>query len=196
MRHAAQQTEHFVGLVRSEHGRRLVEYEQPLIEIEQFQDFEFLLFARRHGGHRNIERNAKRHAVEKRFERAHLLFPVDDGRRIGAADDEIFSAGHRGHQREVLIDHADAQRASVARIADRHFRAVEQDLAFVRRIEAHDAFDECRFAGAVLAEQRVDGSGLDLDRHIVERDQRTEHLGHADRLERGRAHRGAGPSCP
>ncbi len=110
----------------------------------------------------------------------HLLFPVDDGRRVGAADDEILRAGQRWHQREMLVHHADAVRACVARIADRHFRAVEQDLAAIGRVEAHDAFDERGFAGAVLAEQRMNRSGLDLDRDVFERDQRAENLGHPD----------------
>ena len=38
-------------------------------------------------------------------------------------------------------------------------------------VEAHDAFDQRRLAGAVLAEQRVERAGLDLDRHVVERDE-------------------------
>jgi hypothetical protein len=45
--HAAQQAEHFVGLARGQHRGRLVEDHETLVEIEQFQDFELLLFARR-----------------------------------------------------------------------------------------------------------------------------------------------------
>ncbi len=96
---------------------------------------------------------------------------------------EILGAGQRRHQSEVLIDHADAERAGIARIADRHLGAVEQDLAFVGRVEAHDAFDQRRLAGAVLAQKRMHGAGLDVDGDVFERDQRAEDLGHADGFE-------------
>jgi hypothetical protein len=68
LRHAAQQPQHLVGLSGREHRRRLVEDKQPLVEIEQLQDFQFLLLTRRHGRNRHFERDAKRHAVEKGFE--------------------------------------------------------------------------------------------------------------------------------
>ena len=192
MRHVAQEAKHFVRFARRQHRGRLVEDEEALVEIQELQDFKFLLFARRHGGDRHIERHAKRHAVEKLVEPAHLFLPVDDGGCIGAADDEIFRAGQRRHQREMLIHHADAVRAGVTWIADRHFLAVEQDLAAIRRVEAHDAFDERRLAGAVFAEEGVHSPGFDLDGDVFECDQRSEDLGHADRLQRWSAHRRRG----
>ncbi len=92
----------------------------------------------------------------------------------------------------MLVHHADPVRACVARIVDRQFRPVEQDLAAIGRVEAHDAFDERGFAGAVLAEQRVNRSGGDINRDVFERDQRAENLGHADGLQGRCAHRGRG----
>ena len=94
--------------------------------------------------------------VEEGLERLALLAPVDERRRVGAADDQVFRRGQGRHQSEVLVDHADAERLRVARIAHRDFRAVDQELAFVGRVKAHDAFDQRRLARAVLAEQRVE----------------------------------------
>jgi len=37
----------------------------------------------------------------------------------------------------------------------RDFASIEQQLASIRRMEAHHAFDERRLAGAILAEQRM-----------------------------------------
>ncbi len=184
--HAAQQAEHLVGLVRGEHRGRLVEDEHALVEIEELENFELLLLAGGERRHRHVERHPERHAVEERLERFHLLLPVDDRRRVGAADHEVLGAGQRRHQGEMLVDHADAERAGIARIADRDLLAAEQDLALVGRIEPHDAFDERRLAGAVLAEQRMKLAGLDLHRDVAERDQRPEDLGHADGFERDR----------
>jgi hypothetical protein len=70
----------------------------------------------------------ERHAVKEGFERLRLLAPFDDGRRVRPADDEILRRGQGGNQREVLVHHAEAERLSVARIADGDLGAVKQEL--------------------------------------------------------------------
>ena len=187
MRHVLEQAEDLVGLARRQHGGRLVEDEEALVEIEQLEDFQLLLFARRQRGDRPVERRAERHTFEKRLQSLALALPVDDGRRIGAADDEILRAGQRRHQREMLIDHADAERLRVARIAHRDLAPVERERALVRRIEAHDAFDQRRLARPVLAQQRVERASRRLERDIVQRREGAETLGHAEGFERGPA---------
>ncbi len=122
MRHLAQEPEDLVRLARRQHRGRLVEDEEALVEIEELQDFELLLLARREARDRPVERDAKRHPLEEGFERPALLAPVDEGRRVGAADDEVLGRGQRRHQGEVLVDHADAERLRVARIAHRDLR--------------------------------------------------------------------------
>ena len=162
LRHAAQQAEHFVGFAGGQHRGRLIEDHQALVEIQKLEDFELLLFAggeRRHG---HVKRHAERHAVEEGVECRNFLLPVDHGRRVGAADHQVFGAGQRRHQREVLVDHADATGARVARIANVDFVAIEHHGAARCLVVAHDAFDERRLASAVLAEQRVEGAGLDF----------------------------------
>ena len=64
---------------------------------------------------------------------------------------KILGRRQRRHEGEVLIDHADAQRLRVPRIAHGDLAAVKQELTAVGRIEAHDAFDERRFARAIFA---------------------------------------------
>ena len=123
-----QQAQDLVGLAGRQHRGRLVEDEEALIEIEQLQDFELLLLARGERGNRPVERHAERHAGEERLEPVALLAPVDDARRVGAAGDEILRRRQRGHEREMLVDHADAERLRVARIVHRDLGAVEQQL--------------------------------------------------------------------
>src|SRR5258707_4603349 len=74
----------------------------------------------------------------------------------------------------------------LARMGNGDLAAVQQDLAFVGLIVAHGTFHQGALAGAVLAQQRVEGAGLDADRDIVERGQRAEMLGKADQLQRRR----------
>ena len=68
MRHVLEQAKDFVGFARRQHGGRLIEDEEPLVEIEQLQDLELLLLAGRERGDRPVERHAERHAVEEGFE--------------------------------------------------------------------------------------------------------------------------------
>ena len=83
-----------------------------------------------------------------------------NGRRVGATDDKIFRRGQGGHQREVLIHHANAQRLRVARVADGDLGRRRAGVRpWSASIEAHDALDERRLAGAVLAEQRMKRTG-------------------------------------
>ena len=63
----------------------------------------------------------------------------------------------------MLIDHADPERLCVSWAANDRFLTVDQKLAAVRFIEAHNAFDERRLSGAVLAEQSVEGPRGHLD---------------------------------
>ena len=52
----AQEAKHFVRFARRQHRGWLVEDEEALVEIQELQYLKFLLFARRHGGNRHIER--------------------------------------------------------------------------------------------------------------------------------------------
>ena len=66
-------------------------------------------------------------------------------------------------------------------------RAVEEDLALVGREDAVDHLDQGRLAGAVLAEQRVDLAGLDVEVDVVVGAHAGKGLADADELQpRGR----------
>ena len=67
--HAAEQPEHLVGLARRQHRCRLVEDHEALVEIEQLQDLELLLLARRERRDLRVERHAERHALHEGVER-------------------------------------------------------------------------------------------------------------------------------
>ena len=190
--HAAQEAEHLIGFAGRQHRGRLVEDQEALVEIELLQDFELLLLAGREAGDRNLQRHLERHLFEEGFEPGDLLPPIDDRRGMGARDDEILRRRQRGDQREMLVDHADAMRMRVARRGDHLLLAVDQHAAARRLVEAHDAFDERRLAGAVLAEQRMQRARPDMDRDILQRHQRSEDLGHADGLQLDGAPTGRG----
>ena len=78
MRHVAQQTQNLVGLARGQHGGGLVEDKEALVEVEELENLELLLFAGRQSRHRPVERHAERHPVEEGFQRLALLAPIND----------------------------------------------------------------------------------------------------------------------
>ena len=83
----------------------------------------------------------------------------------------------------MLIHHAEAKRVSVLRIGDRLFAAADQHPALGRVVVTHDAFDQRALAGAVFAEQRMEGSGTYFQFDIVQRDEFAEAHGHRDGID-------------
>jgi hypothetical protein len=80
----------------------------------------------------------------------------------------------------MLVHHAEAERVGILRIGDRLFAAADQHVALGRVVIAHDAFDQRALAGAVFAEQRMEGAGTYLQFDIVQRDEIAEPHGHGD----------------
>ena len=89
----------------------------------------------------------------------------------------------------MLVHHAEAERVGVLRIGDRLFAAADQHVALGRVVVAHDAFYQRAFAGAVFAEQRVEGAGPHFQFDIVQRDKVAEAHGHGHRIDAKRAFR-------
>ena len=71
-------------------------------------------------------------------------------------------------------------------VREGHRLAVDQDLAFVRAVDAGQDLDEGRFAGAVLADQRGDLARIEGDADVVECLDAREDLRNAAHFENGR----------
>ena len=77
------------------------------------------------------------------------------------AEDDVFEHGEILDQHEMLVDHADAERDGVVGRLDRDRLAADPDLAAVGLVEAVEDRHQRRLAGAVLADDAVDGAALD-----------------------------------
>ena len=181
--HVAQHAEDLVGLRRRQYRGRFVEDQEATFQIELLEDLAFLPFAGRNVGDLGAERDLERHPGQERVQLLHLLRPVHHGRDVVARQHEILGDRHRRHQREVLVDHAEAERVGVLRIGDGLLAASDQDVALGGAVIAHDALDQRRLAGAVLAEQRMEGAWSDLQRDIVEREKIAKAHRHGDGIE-------------
>ena len=107
-------------------------------------------------------------------------------RRRLAAKQYVLLHGKIGREVEFLINHRHAAVAGVQRIAWLKRLAVEREAPGVRPVSAAERLHQRAFAGAVLAYERVDLPGGDLEAPAVERHGRPEALGHTLDLQAGK----------
>ncbi len=81
-------------------------------------------------------------------------------------------------ERQILVDGLDAFLARVDRQGEMAASALKINLALVGLVDAGDALDERRLAGAVVAEQSHNLAGKDVPAHRIDRRQAAEALGH------------------
>ena len=127
IRQAAQQVQQLHGLLRREHGRRLVEDEQVRAVVHRLEDLDALLLA-----HGQVLDERVRVDLEAQLRAeltdalGHLVHVAQHRPRLVLAQDDVLRDGERGHEHEVLVHHADA-------VLDRVFGRVNRErLALVR----------------------------------------------------------------
>ncbi len=86
---------------------------------------------------------------------------VQPAQRPGAlgqfgAEEEVAPHRHQGHGRQVLVDRRDAPVQGLARGAEAHRAAVDQEVALGVPVQPGDDLDESGLAGAVVAEHAGD----------------------------------------
>ena len=122
------------------------------------------------GGDRRVEPS------HMEVEARHRLFrgfrhprPVEDRQEAEqlalrlAAEKDVFADREIVGERKVLIDRLDAAFAGLLRRGEVDRLAVEQDLALVVVEHAGDRLDNGRFAGAVVAGERDNLAGIDVE---------------------------------
>ena len=88
---------------------------------------------------------------------AHLVVTNEaEGVERLAPNPDILGHRHEAHQVELLMDHGDAILKRIERRMELDFLALEFERAGIGRVDSGDDLHQRRFAGAVLAHQRVD----------------------------------------
>ena len=82
-------------------------------------------------------------------------------------EQDVLGDGEDGYEHEVLVHHADAAADRVVGAIDLDRHAVEEDLTLVRHRHPVEDVHQRRLAGSVLAEQRVDLAGADVEADVV-----------------------------
>ncbi len=175
------------GLLRGQHGGRLVEDQQVDVAGQRLDDLDPLLHADRQVFDRAVGVDGQPVAVGDLADQLAGAPPVEEADRAAGgllgAEHHVLGDGEHRHEHEVLVHHADAGRDRVARTADLHRLVVDQDLALVGLEQPVEDVHQRRLAGAVLAEQGMDLAGLDGQGYVVVGHEVAEALGDAAQFE-------------
>ena len=161
----SQDREDLVGLLGRQHGRGLVEDEDPGVAVERLEDLDPLLPADRQRADLGLGVDLEAEPPAELDDPPVGLVPVEEeavGHRL-LAEEDVLGDGQDRDQHEVLVDHADAAGDGVGRAGDPDRRPVEQDLALVGRGQPVQDVHQGRLARPVLAEEGVDLARVDLE---------------------------------
>ena len=150
---AIEHDEELIGFLRRQHRGRLVEDQELRVLHQRAHDLDALALADRQPP--DLALGIERQAVDPRG----FLEPRGDGGerfRRRQAERHVLGHGEVLEQREMLEHHADAERARLGRPGQHDLLPHPAQFAVARLDEAVHDLDQRRFAGAVLAEQRVD----------------------------------------
>ncbi len=150
-----------LGIAGREDGGRLVEDDDANLLGERLGDLDHLLVRDREVADRAPRVDVEPEPVEEVARAAVHAGPGDDGGQLPHED----VLGHRkiGGERRLLVDDRDAARCRDPRVVALLRLAADQDLAGVARDLAGQDAHQRRLAGAILAEQRMDLAGLDVE---------------------------------
>ena len=101
----------------------------------------------------------------------------------GVAQEDVLGHAQIGEQQQFLEHRGDAGGLRLLRSGEVDLVPIDADRARIRAIDARDDLDQRRLAGAVLAEQRVDLAGMDVEADVVKRPHAGERLAQALDLE-------------
>jgi hypothetical protein len=99
---------------------------------------------------------------------------------------QIFPHRQRVDELEMLMHHPDAGDDGLARGAEAHRRAIDENVSGVGSNQARQDVHQRRLAGAVLAQDPQDFACCQRKRDVVIGDDARKALGHAPQLEQGR----------
>ena len=172
---------------------RLVHDEDLGVERQRLGDLDQLLARHRQVADLALGVDVDLHADEQRRRvGVGLGFvgePAEAAARL-AADEDVLRRREVAHQVQFLMDDADAEVLRGARAGQRHWLAVDEDLAGIRLVDPRQHLHQGRLAGAVFAHQRMDLAGAQVETRAAQRMDARKVLFDAAHLdERGRFRR-------
>ena len=157
-----------LNFLRGQHGGRLVKNQNLIVPVEHFEDLGTLLHTNGNILYQCIRIDLQAVLPGQGHDLLPGLFPLQKAVfGVFHAQNNVVQNGEAFYQLKVLMHHADAQGVGIVGVVDRHFHAVFADHALLCLIQAKEDTHERRFSRAVFAQQRVNFSFSQLERHIV-----------------------------
>ena len=97
---------------------------------------------------------------------AHAFPLTGDVVAAGRSVEEVRGDIEIVRQIQLLMDQRDAERLRLPHRVDRYRRAIDDNLAGIRRLHARENLHECAFARAVLADQSEHFTARDMQPHV------------------------------
>ncbi len=154
----AHEREHLLGLRDPERRGRLVEDHELGVPLHGLRDGDRLALAAGERRDRLADRPDRRDG-ERLQRRGRVLLPSSASSRTCqrlrlAAEVHVLDDVEVVAESEILVDDLDPEPRGVLRPVDVDLLALEEDLAAVGGMDAGDALDQRRLAGAVVADER------------------------------------------
>ncbi len=139
-----QDAEQLIGLLRREHGARLVEDQDARAAIQHLHDLDALLLADRQVADERVGIDAQPVVAAEPLDLAARCREAVAQQRPGlGAEHDVLQHRERVDQHEVLMHHPDAAPERIARVADRGGLSVDENL---RRCRPETGRRECSSA--------------------------------------------------
>ena len=184
----AHDAEQDLDLVTVEARGRLVQDQHAGGEIDGARDRGDVLYGHRIIAERRGDIDIEAELGEQRFgAAAHLAFAHDAEAHRLAVEKQVLRHRQVRQQVDLLVDGGNAGLHCGLGRARRDLFAAQADDTGIAREHAGDDLDQRRFAGAVLAEQRMDLAGAKREVDLLQRAHRTEALADPAHLQQGRS---------
>src|SRR5215475_6875187 len=178
--------ENAVDLEIGQRGGRLVEQQHAGVAREHARDLDQLALADGEAADRRIERDMPgAQPLQRRAGALAQVGPPVEERHFQRAEPDIVLHRQVGTEAELLRHQRDAARLRLARRRNGAGFPVHRQRAGVRPIDAGQDFHQRALARAVLAADGADFARRDVERHVLQRRDRTKALAQAPHAEDG-----------
>ena len=159
----AHDVQQLIGILRSQHGRGLIEDEHLGVADECLDDFHALLHAHGEVFDQRVGVDVESVPVGDLPDLPAGVIQVQESAGLGGLRSQchILRDSKDRDQHEVLVHHADAGRHGVAGAAEGDRFVVDQDFALCGLVQSVEDVHQRGLASAVLAEQTVNLPGFD-----------------------------------
>ena len=180
--HVAQDPEQFFRFLRGQDGGGLVQDQNVGPAVEHFDDLHRLFLGHGHVVDLLVGIQIETVLPAKVVDALRHLLDVEASLFL-QPQSHVFRRGQHVDQFKVLVDHADPVLERILGGSNDHFLAVDVDLAGIREIDTCQHVHQCGFSTAVLAQDRQDLSGVNIQLRILVGDHRSEDFGDASHFD-------------